>query len=250
MNITELSKYYTRELERRIPKFEVLTRMKRILQFVTIGMMLIISSCSNKNLIEYYYPINQQKEVKIYKYVNPLDQALTEYWKTTTNPIRKTILTESYNSKFELYNSFEEKVYKDRAELFEYIDYEKDKEIQAEVIKSMVYNTSKSMPYSYQVKYLDKYGWITFEKKRQFVDFEEVDIQGKNYKTAKFKDEYYINVIDQNEMYEFSQTTFYSKGIGMVKYERYLPNGEIRVLELAKILTENEFNSIKKQIKR
>ncbi len=224
--------------------------MDRVLQIITIGLIMILSSCSSKNLMKYYYPINQKSEIKIYKYVNPNDKELTEYWKTTTNPIQRTILTESYDSKFDLYNTFEEKVGKDKAELFKYIEYENDREIKAEVTKKIVYNSSKTDSYNYAVEYTNKYGRFTFEKKRQFVNFEEVEIQGKKYKTAKFKDEYFIHAIDEKDKYEFNQNTFYSEKIGMVKYERFIPNGEIRILELAEILTENEFKEIKKEASR
>jgi hypothetical protein len=228
-------------------------KMKKILQIITIGLIMILSSCSSKNLMKYYYPINQESEIKIYKYINPEDKESTEYWKTTTNPIQKTILTESFDSKFNLYNTFEEKINEDKAELLKYIEYEGEqmiKEIIATVKKNQVYSSSKSEPYNYAVEYTNKYGKFTFEKKRQFVNFEEIEIQGKKYETAKFKDEYFINAIDQKEKFGFNQNTFYAEGVGMVKYERFITNDETKILELSKILTENEFKEIKKEASR
>jgi len=84
--------------------------MRKIIYIVSIGVILILSACSNKNLMKYYYPINKRAEVKVYKYINPNNKENNEYWMTTTNPKLKTILTESFDSNFNLYNTFEEKV--------------------------------------------------------------------------------------------------------------------------------------------
>lgn len=227
--------------------------MEKINQILTIGLILILSSCSNKNLMKYYYPINQKSEVRIFKYINPSNNDLTEYWKTTTNPTQRTILTESYDSKFQLYNTFEEKVNLKEANLINYIEYEGKqvvKEIKAKIRKDEVYKSAKTESYNYAVEYTNKYGRFVFEKKRQFKGFMKIEIQGRKYRTAKFKDEYIINSIDQNDKYEFNQNAYYAEGIGMVKYERFIPTGETRVLELEKILTEKEFEKLKKEASR
>lgn len=201
--------------------------------------------------MKYYYPINQKVEVKIYKYINPEKKESTEYWKVTTNPNQGIVLTESFDSKFNLYNTFEEKVNRNKAELLRYIDYRDGgelnfKEVKAKIEKSQVYKSSKSESYSYAVTYTNDYGRFTFEKKRRFVNFEEIEIGGKRYETAKFEDNYsIINVFDEKDKYEFSQVTFYSFEIGMVKYERLIsPTGEMKILELDKILTEDEFKEM------
>ncbi len=225
--------------------------MKFSFQLLLTGLILLLSSCSSKNLMRYYYPINQKPAVKVYKYVNPENSALSEYWKTASDPVKGTILTESFDSNFNLYNTFEEKINENQAELLRYVEYEKEdgqatKEIAGKINKNNVYSSNKSQSYNYEVAYTNQYGRITFGKKRAFVNFIEIEVQGKKYKTAKFKDEYIISAIDKQDKYEFTQVTFYAEGIGMVKYERLLPTGEIRILELERILSEDEFKEMKK----
>lgn len=223
-----------------------LKKMKRVLQIITLGLIVILSSCSNKNLMKYYYPINKEPEVKIYKYIDSKNNKPGVYWKTITDPIQRTILTESYDSEFNLFNTFEEKIDNNKAELLKFIEYENGAEIIATIKMNEVYNSNKSKSYSYAVEYTNKYGKMRFEKKRQFIKFEKIKIQGKQYTTAKFKDEYVINVFDQKDKFEFIQIAYYAKGIGMVKYERSIPSGEIETLDLDKILTEEEFKKLKK----
>jgi len=125
--------------------------MRKIIYIVSIGVILILSACSNKNLMKYYYPINKRAEVKVYKYINPNNKENNEYWMTTTNPKLKTILTESFDSNFNLYNTFEEKVLKDEAILLKYSEYEGEyisKEIKSIVKKNQVYNSSKTKSYN------------------------------------------------------------------------------------------------------
>lgn len=224
-------------------------RINLLNQIVVISLMVVFSSCTSKNLMKYYYPIHQESEIKVYKYVNPENSKFTEYWKTTTDPIEKTILTESFNSKFDLYNTFQEKITHNEANLIKYVEYEGKsliKEINAEVKDDKVFSSNKDEQYQYLVQFKNKYGRFTFEKKRQFIDFQEIQIQGKKYKTARFKDNYLINAIDQKDTYKFSQITYYAEGIGMVKYERTLPTGK-RILELERILSNKEFEALKNQ---
>ena len=57
-------------------------------------------------------------------------------------------------------------------------------------------------------------------------------------------DEYEIKSPEIGENYEFYQLTYYAKGIGMVKYQRYHPDGTKVELELDGILTEQEFEKL------
>ena len=199
--------------------------------------------------MKYYYPLGNDVDIKVYKYINPDNPDLNEYWMTTTNPNDKTILTESFDSKFNLYNTFLEEINSEEANLLKYVEYEGDvfvKEINANIIEDKVFTSNQIDPYNYKVEYTNRFGRLSFEKQRQFQEFCEIVAGGKKYQTAKFNDEYFINAIDQQDKYDFTQTTYYSKGIGMVKYERQIPTGEVRILELQKILSVNEFDSLKK----
>ena len=57
-------------------------------------------------------------------------------------------------------------------------------------------------------------------------------------------DEYEIKSLENAQNYEFYQFTYYAKEIGMVKYQRYHPDGTTIELELTEILAEKEFKKL------
>ena len=241
-------KHATNHIQQRYLQAEKTLRMTKNITLLIL--IFIISSCSaQENLKDFYYPFSNKTETKVYKYVDKKDSTKIEYWKVTSIPKTNELKTVSYDSDFNVYNTFDEIITESGAELTAYSDFElndKDerKEIKAKVIDKDVYKWNGDNEYTYSVKYVNKYGRFEFKKKRKKIGFETITVNGKDYKTVKFKDEYFINAIDQNDEYRFYQNTFYAENIGMVKYERYIPNRTIE-LELAEILSEREFEKIK-----
>lgn len=214
-------------------------------------LMFIISSCSaQENLKNYYYPIGQKKEVKVYKYVDKIKPENVEYWKVTTNPKTNTILTESYTTDFRLYNIFEERLDTNGAKIIRYSDFDQNDNgqnirIDGTVVDKDVYQWKDNGKYKYSVKYRSpKYGNEQFIKERTKNSFENIKIKGTEYQTVKFMDEYEIKSLENEQNYEFYQFTYYSKDIGMVKYQRYHPDGTTIELELEQILPEAEFEKL------
>jgi len=213
---------------------------------------MIISSCSGQeNLKDYYYPFKQAKEVKIYKYVDKINSENIEYWKVTTNPKTKTILTESFTTNFRLYNIFEEQLDDNGANLIRYADFQvsangSNIKVDGTVVDENVYKWTEFDKYKYSVNYRDPtYGNAQFLKSRTQNGFENFKLFGTEYETVKFKDEYEIKLLESNENYEFYQFTYYGKNIGMVKYERFYPDGTSVQLELEQVLSEDEFDKLK-----
>ena len=214
-------------------------------------LIFIISSCSaQENFKEYYYQIGTKKEVQVYKYVDKNNPKNIEYWKVTTNPKTNKILTESFTTDFRLYNIFEEELKTDGAEIIHYADFEKNDEgqnirVDGTIVDKDVYKWNDNNKYKYSVKYKSpKYGNEQFTKERTKSSFENINASGTDYSTLKFKDEYEIKSLENNQNYKFYQFTYYAKGIGMVKYQRYHPNGTTIELELNEILTEKEFEKL------
>jgi hypothetical protein len=213
-----------------------------------------ISCTSQEHLKEYYYQISDKIETKIYKYVDKNDPNKIEYWKVTTNPKTKEMNTVSYDSDFNIYNTFDEILTENGAELIQYADYEKNafgKMVPyiAEVVNKDVFKWNGDQEYSYSVKYRNQYGRFEFLKKRTELGFEKITVNGKEYETIKFKGDYSINAIDQNDSYGFYQYSFYAKDVGMVKYERHIPNKVVE-LELTELLTEKQFNDLLEKASR
>ncbi|WP_430413186.1 hypothetical protein [Kordia sp.] len=220
-------------------------------------LIFIISSCSaQENFRDYYYQIGTKKEIKVYKYVDKNNPRNIEYWKVTTNPKTNKILTESFTTDFRLYNIFEEELKTNGAEIIRYADFEVNDEkqnirIDGTIVDKDVYKWNDTNKYIYSVKYTSpKYGNEQFIKERTKNSFEKITISGTEYSTLKFKDEYEIKSLENDQNYEFHQFTYYAKGIGMVKYQRYHPDGATIELELTEILTEKEFDELKEKASR
>ncbi len=221
--------------------------------FVLISPVLVSSSFAQTNFKEYYYPVRAKKEVKIYKYVDKNNQSNIEYWKVTTSPETNRIITASYTTDRRLYNIFEEELKTDGAELVRYTDFEisdtgENVQIDGIVVDKDVYKWKDKNKYRYSIKYKSpKYGNELFTKERTVNSFEKIIVSGIEYATLKFRDEYEVKSLENNQYYKFHQFTYYAKDIGMIKYERYHPDGTTIELELRELLTLKQFEKLIKK---
>ena len=215
----------------------------------------LLTSCFSGSLKEYYYPLDIEDEVGVYEYVNIENPEYSEYWKVITDPSAETLVTESYRADFELYNTFYEVFEPEGAMLTSYIDYEKDaegvvKEIRGTPTEDAVFLWDKTKSYIFSIDYVNKYGRFEMTKKRTNLGFVNIVVNDEEYKVVKFRDDYFVNAIDQEDKYSFMQVSYYAKGIGMIKYERHIPNADQIVLELKEVLTEGQFNQKKAEAER
>lgn len=214
-------------------------------------MISTLSCKAQENLKDYYYPFSNKKEIKVYKYVDKRDSTKIEYWKVTSIPKTNELKTVSYDSEFNVYNTFDEKITDNGAELTAYSDFEvndkgETKEIKAKIIDKDVYKWNGDKEYTYSVRYVNKYGRFDFKKKRMESGTENISLNEKEYRAIKFRDDYIILALDHDVEQRFYQDAFYVKDIGMIKYKRKIPiQQEMIELELAEILTETEFEKIK-----
>lgn len=217
--------------------------------FLTIFFVL---SCATMDIKNFYFPIHEDGDIKIFRYVNPTEPEFSEYWEVISDPYEGSIITHSYNADFTKYNTFYEYYEEDGAKLTSYIDYEKEKdgtykEIKAETVTDDVFKWERKNVYNFSVKYTNKYGRFELMKTRRDAGFVTLEIMDEEIKALKFIDSYDVHAIDQNDRYQFQQISYYSEGIGMVKYERYIPNSGLRVLELVEILDETKFARMKRK---
>lgn len=215
--------------------------------------LFVASICSaQESFKEYYFPIGVEKEVKVYKYIDKNNPENIEYWKVTTNPETNRILTESFRSDFTLYNVFEEVLTNDGAELIFYRDFEKNEQgemipVDGIIIDKDVYKWDDTSAYKYTVQYdSPRYGNEQFIKERNKIRFVDIDVNGTDYSTIKFLDNYEVKSLENESGYKFHQLTYYAKGVGMVKYQRYLPDNTVVELELIQILSKEEFEVLLK----
>lgn len=223
-----------------------------------IGAILLIafftSSCTSGNLKNYYFPLHMDDDIVIYHYANPEEPKFDEYWLLELDPNSKTLRTDSYRYDFELYNTFVEKYEENGAILEEYTDYEYDKEKNKKPIYSTLNSTDVfrwdgEKSFNFSMDYTNKFGRFKYFKRRTYLGKEKITVNDEDYKAAKFKDEYFIHAIDQNDKYNFYQICYYAENIGMIRYERFIPNSGPRILDLSKVLTEDEFYELRKRFR-
>lgn len=222
-------------------------------EYINLILILITTlSCNaQENFKDFYYPFSNKTETKVYKYVDKNDSTKTEYWKVTAIPKTNELKTVSYDSNFNIYNTFNEVLTENGAELIAYSDFEvndkgETKEIKATVIDKDIYKWNGDKEYTYSVKYVNKYGRFDFKKKRAESGLVTITVNSKEYQALKFRDDYIILALDHDVEQRFYQDAYYVKDIGMIKYKRKIPiQHELIELELAEILTEPEFEKLK-----
>ena len=202
------------------------------------------SSCSIK---DYYFPMSELTESKIYKYECKLDNSKTEYWKLTSNEANNILVTEAFNFEFEQYEFFKEKLTNKGSELMEFISYRKNDKGENDTIINKpkeldVFKWKTNESYQYSSETIENYyGKVTFRKEREFIGKEKMTILGKEYKVLKFKGNYKTKVEKTNELYEKNQFSYYAKGIGLVKMDKKYSDGTTIILELTEIISNAEW---------
>ena len=85
-------------------------------------------------------------------------------------------------------------------------------------------------------------GALTVSVKKDFqirLDFLD---SGKEYEATKFKGSYKTVIENSTEKFEYTQYSYYAKGIGLAKMEKEYSDGKKETLELTEIMTIDEWN--------
>jgi hypothetical protein len=222
--------------------------MKYIKPIFALVIILTLTGCSIK---EYYFPMSELTEGKVYKYECKLDPTKTEYWKLTSDLTNQTLTTKAFTFEYVQYELFKEKITENGAELLEFVSYRtsndglKDtvinKPIELDVFK---WKTNETYQYSSEV-INENYGKVTFKKIREFIGKEKMIILEKDYDVLKFKGNYITEVVKTNQSYEKNQFSYYAKGIGLVKMDKEYSDGTKITLELTEIITSPEWEKRK-----
>ncbi|WP_034061393.1 hypothetical protein [Lacinutrix jangbogonensis] len=75
-----------------------------------------------------------------------------------------------------------------------------------------------------------------------FVGKSKINILGKEYEAIKLKGVYKTVVVNSTEKFEYTQYSYYIKGVGLAKMEKEYSNGKKETLELTKIMSIDEWN--------
>ena len=207
-----------------------------------------IAGCSIK---EYYFPIVELTNGKVYKYECRPDPTKTEYWKLTADLKNHILTTEAFDSEFKQYELFKEKFTDKGTEVIEFTSYLKNqKGLLLPVynipkdIDVFKWNKKESYKYSVETDYDGKYKTI-FSKEREYLGKSKINILGKEREAIKLKRIYKVVVVTSKEKFGYTQYVqydYYIKGIGLAKIEKESSDGNKETLELTEIMTIDEWN--------
>ncbi len=210
--------------------------------FITI---LTLAGCSVE---EYYFPMSELTNGKVYKYECKSDPSKTQYWKLTFDLKNQILTTEAYESDFRQYELFKEKITDEGTEVIEFTSYRKDQDGLSFPVYNIpkdvdVFKWNKKESYKYSAE-TDFYGQykVTFSKERGYVGKSKISILGKGHEAIKLKDIYKTVVLNSTEKFEYTQYSYYIKGIGLAKMEKEYADGTKETLELTEIMTIDEWN--------
>ncbi|MCK0110462.1 hypothetical protein MWU58_14265 [Flavobacteriaceae bacterium S0825] len=221
--------------------------MKQLLKILTI--FCFFNSHAQTDIKEFYFSKNNNVIPKIFKYVNLNDSTDQFFWKVIYDKEKDLLTTEGFNEDFFKFNSFVEKYIKNGTIVVEFINYEKllfsfKKEHIGEIVENNVIKWDDDEEYKYQIKITSEYGNTTLIKKRKFIGYETIQVNGKSYNCVKFMENYVNTFHDQNVTFKFHQITYYTSNLGMIKCIKYFDD-ETLVYELSSILTDKEFDNLK-----
>ncbi len=183
----------------------------------------------------------------VYKYECKSEPSKTQYWKLTSDLKNQILITEAYESDFRQYELFKEKITDKGTEVIEFTSYLKNQKN----LLLPVYNIPKDVdvfkwktkePYKYSAEtdYEGKYKTI-FLKEREYVGKSKIKILGKEHEAIKLKGNYKTVVVNSTEKFEYTQYSYYIKGIGLAKMEKEYSDGKKETLELTEIMTIDEW---------
>jgi hypothetical protein len=220
-------------------------KMRYIKPISIIIIILIFSGCSIK---QYYFPISELTDGKVYKYECKNEPNRTQYWKLTYNPENKVLTTEAYKSDFRQYELFREKVTDKGTEVIEFISYLKNGKGLSVPVSNIpkeidVFRWKKSEPYKYSAETLYAQNQKTiFSKEREYVGKSKITILGKEDEAIKLKGNYKTVVVNSTDKFEYTQFSYYIKGIGLAKMEKEYSDGKKETLELTEIMKIEKWN--------
>lgn len=217
-----------------------------------ISIIVLTLTCYEDSIKAYYFPISELSNGKVYKYECKQDSTKTQYWKLTSDLKNNMLTTEAYEGNFRKYELFKEKVTASGTEVTEFISYLKNSKgilipIHKELVDVDVFKWETAEPYQYSANaQYDKYTKTFFSKKRTYIGKTKIKVLGKEYDAVKLKGTYKTVVLNSKEKFEYTQFSYYIKGIGLAKMEKMYADGTEEILELTAILSIDEWKNLKK----
>lgn len=203
------------------------------------------------SLKSYFFPFKEMVEPKIYKYVDKNREGNIQYWHMSTDIHNNdtVMTTRAFDENLNQVELFREKIDDDGSLMVEFtmINNNQSKESKPIDINVFKWSHKSGEKIKWSADYSSKYGQKNLEKQREFLG----KSKNKKYEnnilsTIKFKDTFTHRISKENwsDSIIYYQFSYYSKGLGMIEYERFLPDSSAVNYYLDDILTQNEWKKL------
>ena len=201
--------------------------------------------------MNYYFPIRNDAELRVYKFVDQNDEENKEYWLIESDPKARTLVLKKNNSDHQLHSAYFVQVNTESVNLIEYSHYKISENMSTKLRTRSINendvfsNKPKLCKYAYE--YIDSIGTKSIENIRSFENFEKIKFKNKNYKAAKFNDQYTITIKEKSDVYKIQQYSYFAQNIGLVKYERLIEENKTEMMKLEEIMTYDQYKIMRRK---
>ena len=220
------------------------------MKHILLHTVIILCSCKGycqDNFRKNYFKISEFKKGKIYKFIDIKNKGNIHKWKMyykieSSDTIFHTDVLDNKNRIIEV---FIEKLQGDGTKMIGYqtINFDSiglSQKVNYDIMSDNIYKyNQEKYPLVWSVSSSGQYGRKKVTKKRALVSKNESqDIYKKHYNCLVFKDEFIIEYLDMDQVYKFYQLSYYAKNFGIVRYNRFMPDGKELDYRLHKIIMD------------
>lgn len=209
----------------------------------------LLAQAEPDSLKQYYFPYQDCFEKKFYKYVDQFDPNRIVYLELETQLINNdTVLIKTfYDARFDYLERLQEIISDSGAYLDKYTTYYYGPAIEGELLNRNYYTWSPNSQAGWSAKVRYRSRNYLFQKERQLNHYQgSYQFKRQEYATVRFVDEYKYTFQNGFER-SIKQVSAYAPSIGLVSYKRLFKDGTKRYYLLRAIMTEAEWQVIKRQ---
>lgn len=211
--------------------------MKKVLYLLMCSALFSLTGCDNFD--DYYFKLENFETPKYYHYQDVTDSTNHYYWKISSYVDADSLVTETFNQKFEKTELFIEKFDRQGSLLITFDRFSNGDTLESLYEDGYVYQWYERRPYSYRMDHVDKNHKDVHETSTyEYLSEDSILIMGKMLGSIQYKCEY-ISRRDQEE-FATSSINYYTQEYGLVKYIRE-SDRDSSTIELIEILTETEW---------
>ncbi|MEM6265662.1 MAG: hypothetical protein AAGI38_24380 [Bacteroidota bacterium] len=186
----------------------------------------------------YYYPLEKFETPVVYHLKCLGNSQEDVYLKIEAAPEQNRLLIKRYNFRKKLFNVTLETFTESGSELAYFYPIARNEggtyRENSNKLKKEMFQWKPKIPYAYEVVYQQNGRAVTLEKTRRYDGKKKLLFMDRSERVHCLLDTYKVRVGDG--MITYRQDSYFAKGMGLIGYDRHLPNGKIRRLRLARVI--------------